>query len=551
MKFTTFLYIRQLSCYWLLWLVVILLGLCWYEIPNSTMPTLDELMAQVVRRGDVEGPLFPWHRGHSQRRRLVRLPQWFVSLWQRWRQLRRMSGWNMAQWVDFLTRYQICKFVGAMLLLYPLLEELDVAEIVNQHCSTEGEVEHGTVVVVLALNRLIAPRPLYKIADWLGSSILPLVLDIPASKFNDDRLGRTLDAIAPHMREIWLEIVSRALERYDIELKVIFYDLTALVMMGDYEKSQVVDFGFAHNTPMDKRKVKLAGNATQDGGLLFDWTALCGKEADTATVEDNLKRLSQVLHRQKRAAEKILFVGDRAMLNNRLAMIYDAYQKQGWYYLTGLEPRTTEHQALLAAVTWDELKTHPVLGEYGHRYWGVKHKDEKTGQEQQVTHTALIVYSEATHRSWRHTRFKQLRALCTLLQEEVTNKLNQPYWRNPAVIRKRVQSRLDKSPVGTVLKVKVWGEYGTVQMRWRVDRDALHNLCGLAGRFLLVTNDPTLSAVTMLQTYKDKDRIEKQFRIAKQVLRIRPIYLHNDDRIKAMMLVNMIALLAYSLVERR
>ena len=161
-----------------------------------------------------------------------------------------MRGWNMAQWVAFLSRYQACRFLGGMLFLYPMLKELDVAEIVGKYCPTKAEVKHGTVVSVLVLNRLTAPRPLYQVARWMAFTILPLVLGVSARKFNDDRLGRTLDAIEPHLREIWIEIVIRALEQYDIDPSVIFYDLTAFVMMGNYAGSELVDFGFAHNTPM-------------------------------------------------------------------------------------------------------------------------------------------------------------------------------------------------------------------------------------------------------------------------------------------------------------
>lgn len=101
------------------------------------------------------------------------------------------------------------------------------------------------------------------------------------------------------------------------------------------------------------------------------------------------------------------------------------------------------------------------------------------------------------------------------------------------------------------MKVEVWGKRGDVEMRWRVDRKVLHEMCRLKGRYLLVTDHPDLSAVEMLETYKDKDKVEKRFQVAKGVLRVRPIYLHKDERIAAMLLVNMIALLVYSLAERR
>jgi hypothetical protein len=55
----------------------------------------------------------------------------------------------------------------------------------------------------------------------------------------------------------------------------------------------------------------------------------------------------------------------------------------------------------------------------------------------------------------------------------------------------------------------------------------------------------------MLALYRSKDALEKRFEVAKQDLRMRPLYVHSDARIRALLLVNMLALLAYSLLERQ
>ena len=83
----------------------------------------------------------------------------------------------------------------------------------------------------------------------MAQTVLAQTLGIPANRFNDDRLGRTLDALASHEREIWLEIVNAALMQFDIDVSFIFYDLTAHVMQGEFKDSDKVDYGFAHNTP--------------------------------------------------------------------------------------------------------------------------------------------------------------------------------------------------------------------------------------------------------------------------------------------------------------
>lgn len=63
----------------------------------------------------------------------------------------------------------------------------------------------------------------YQIADWIGQTVLVSVLGMPASKFNDDRLGRTLGALYPHLNAIWGDIVAVALHKTDVDLSVIFY----------------------------------------------------------------------------------------------------------------------------------------------------------------------------------------------------------------------------------------------------------------------------------------------------------------------------------------
>lgn len=45
--------------------------------------------------------------------------------------------------------------------------------------------------------------------------------------------------------------------------------------------------------------------------------------------------------------------------------------------------------------------------------------------------------------------------------------------------------------------------------------------------------------------------MEKDFRLCKSQLQVSPLYLHKDPRIQAMLLLNMLALLAYTILERQ
>jgi hypothetical protein len=91
---------------------------------------------------------------------------------------------------------------------------------------------------------------------------------------------------------------------------------------------------------------------------------------------------------------------------------------------------------------------------------------------------------------------------------------------------------------------------GGVDLRWWIDTDALWHAMQTDGRYLLATNDWTLTPGRMFELYRAKDGVEKCFRVSKQVLRVRPIYVHRDERIEALLLINMLALLVYNLLAR-
>ena len=90
-----------------------------------------------------------------------------------------------------------------------------------------------------------------------------------------------------------------------------------------------------------------------------------------------------------------------------------------------------------------------------------------------------------------------------------------------------------------------------IVLRWQVKVNQLRETMQLDGRYLIVTNDLTLSPTRMFELYRAKDGVEKDFRICKSLLKVSPLYLHKDERIQSMLLLNMLALLAYTILERQ
>jgi hypothetical protein len=257
-----------------------------------------------------------------------------------------------------------------------------------------------------------------------------------------------------------------------------------------------------------------------------------------------MRRLCHLLRRRGWPINETMIIGDRANLNDELAI---AYQDHGLRYLAGLQAHKKVHRELLARYPTQRFYTHPL----DEGYWGIACSVVFEHAERQVTHRGLVVLSGPMRTAHRQARARKLWALNQALWA-VRAKIGKPYYRTVACVQQRANTQLKRSPAGKFMWAQAYtdGE-GQVQLRWGLDRDALRKADQQDGRYLLVTNDWSLSPARMLALYRQKDGVEKRFTVSKSDLKVSPIYLHKDERIEAMLLINMLALLAYSLLERQ
>ncbi len=115
--------------------------------------------------------------------------------------------------------------MGALPLIYPILSGLDVRQTTNRLVASKADIDLGRVVELLVLNRLLAPQPLYRIQNWLAETVLPEMLEVRPKQAYDNRLGRALDRLCPHLGELWACLVSSAIQTYELELNVLHWDI--------------------------------------------------------------------------------------------------------------------------------------------------------------------------------------------------------------------------------------------------------------------------------------------------------------------------------------
>src|SRR6266508_1136784 len=180
-------------------------------------------------------------------------------------------------------------------LLRPLLERLGLRELANRRCHPLGaaqeDLDLGLVTGVLVLNRLLAPQPLVHVETRLAGTALPDRWGSEAPQCNDDRLARTLDALAPRLDSLWQDLVVAAVRAFDLDLSLLADDLTSVAFCGAYDEAELVRFGYSRDHRPDREQMELATTVLLDGGLPLDDRVLAGDVADCATPVANPRRL--------------------------------------------------------------------------------------------------------------------------------------------------------------------------------------------------------------------------------------------------------------------
>ena len=143
-------------------------------------------------------------------------------------------GFSQTAQLEQRVNNQLSKSPGAIPVLFPILRRLRVAQTIDGHCPGDQEVSDGTSVEILTLNRLMAPKPLYKVKEWMAETVLEDALDVGDEQMHDTRIGWTLDDLYPQLDVIWQDIAVQSVLAYDIDPRSIHCDVISVYLEGAY-----------------------------------------------------------------------------------------------------------------------------------------------------------------------------------------------------------------------------------------------------------------------------------------------------------------------------
>ena len=466
--------------------------------------------------------------------------------------------------------------MGPLVLTVPVLRRVGCREIVHRHCpiAEQAELDHGLVAERVPQSRLSDPTALYDLPGWAERlAIAALYPEIERTgQVNEDRAGRTLDALYDQRAVIWGDLIAKAAQHYALDLHRLHADPMAMTCAG-LCAAQPAIAGVPRLEPGYNpagewlQQLQLFALAAGDGGLPGWFDVRPGGTGDStpyapqcAAFSDHA-RLARFL-----PLEDSILIGDRTMptADNQLTWLrlhlgdigpltlQDHHRQtlrdvleagHPWPSLPYVAKR--ESAKLLAQRTHDRGLGHTVTvsdPQAPSRHWSVRH---------------LYVHASALARREMARRQTDMAAIEAELQR-LQGLVNKYEYKTPEMVTRRVQSQaFKKRPAQHYFTIEVVSHAdrpaAPLELRYRVDDAQVQRDAERDGVYLLVAGGKaaTLSEAESMAEWQGQYKVEHSFRLVNQLFVVRPLFLKTPQRIAALVFLVMVGALMAGLIERQ
>ena len=492
---------------------------------------------------------------------------------------------------------------GSLSVIVPMLERMKVEEIIDQHLPADPQAEfgHGRILSLLAAARLYSPVALMNVPEWAASSGADIVFGMPIEKMNDDRLGRSLDQFFEQRHSILSSIALHVSEEFGIPLREFHYDPTHILFTGSYEgaaarQGVVVKEGDTAGTILSDHMLEPAhitkGRATEDApkGSKMIHAGLCVQVDEYGplpiyghTVDGN-QNGRRAVHEQFELFHKHLpklkltMISDRGTYSvGHLLRLKDsgcdAICSAPWGEFSKLfdekfESLSWSTATYLSIEQQRRREQQSDLPHEGYKLAVLKHTltDDQTRRD--LPCRIIFADSSADRKVVRQQRQKQIDRITNELKKIETSVAAGRAFSEEAAVSRRVGRVL-----GTASNAAKYFSYQMIPLTkqesealpppgracrrpthrftFTFDEDQLRIDEKYDGYNAIVTTAKrTDSADTLFTRFKQQAYSEQVNARFKGPLAVRPVFLHNPQRVEALVFLMMIALTLHFLIQR-
>lgn len=395
-------------------------------------------------------------------------------------------------------------------------------------------VEHA--IRVMVFNRLCDPDSKLGVLRWLQTVSMT---DVDTKRLTHQHLLRSMDALMDHQAAVDDCVAALLRPLVDVELSVVFYDLTTIRTEGLSEQAgDVRQYGMSKEG-LIARQFMLGVVQTADGMPIYH-EVFAGNTSEAPTLQPTLRKvLTRFPH-----IRRLILVADRGLLSldniEELSKIEVANGQLLEFILAVPGRRYGDFEEVLQ----------PLQGQ------ATQAPQEFISEATWQGHRLVVAHNPERAREQTDKRRQRIRALQTRA-DQLAGKLDAQDAGHVRRGRKLSDSgakarffhEVCDAHLSRIIKVDLKSELFT----YDIDAQAQYRAELMDGKLLLVTNVPAvdLSTAQVLKRYKALADIERGFKVLKSEIEIAPVFHRLPERIKAHASLCFMALIIYRVMRQR
>jgi transposase len=466
---------------------------------------------------------------------------------------------------------------GPLPVINAICQECGLVEVINDTVEWDEQqvdISPGSLTAGLVMNFLTEGQPMYRLSDFFQDKDPQNLFgeNITSEDLYDRRFGWTLDKIADaNPRTVLNSVIATAITTEGVDINVVHADTTSKSVHGEYEQDGDQDSlniakGYSRDGNRQLKQFNIGLGVNHRGvpvvGDIFD-----GNGADTTWNKELISEIRQCLPTD----ESIVYVADsKAVTGDNLARA----DQRNLPIISRL-PGTYAAVDALIDRAWEQNNWRDI-GSVAQREDAVTHEIQEFTENISDQEMRCIVVKPSTIDGRSEKRIDKEINTAEEQLEDAVEELSDRVFACERDAKQELKTWLDdhqqewfeidaevieteqkKSRDKPGRPPKDWEPYETVYtIAADVQRDtaAISTYKQRESCYVLVTSiddEDEWHAKRILKEYKQQITVEQGFPVVKDPKSVGAVFLKNEQRIEALGYVLIMALLVYSLIERR
>ena len=452
-------------------------------------------------------------------------------------------------------------------LVIDIIDQLGITEYIDQELPLDASkgaiVSMGQRVAAMITNGLgFVSSPLYMYPEFLEDKAVANLFgkDITAEHFNDDALGRCLDAIHDYgVDKLFAGLAYRVALNANLCGKSVHLDTTSLSLYGQYEQAGPElaarpMHGYSKDYRPDLKQMLITLATTGPASLPIWMESHSGNASDQVLLEQAAQSMEAFRTQLQQAPADTMYVADSAMYSSCVT------KGKNLRWLSRVPASISAAKSILnqdaGELEWEVLPNGYSYTMFERKYksvhqrWCLVFSAQAYGKEVATLEGAIVKEhsrAEKALRSLSSQRFGCKQDAHKAVRKEEKGLKYHQY--NVKMVPVLGHSTRGRPATGVQKEVQGYRIEGEVV----ADEALVMKLKRSKGRFILATNEldkEVLSDAEMLSVYKEQQHTERGFRFMKDAsFHLSSVYLKNPGRISALMMVMVLCLLVYNYAQ--